>query len=142
MVGAWAGATLSAVPVGETMPREVEVAIVGAGFGGLGTAIRLKQAGVEDFVVLERESGVGGTWFANPYPGCQCDVPSNLYSFSFAPNPDWTHAYPEQPQIRAYLQGCAERFGLLPHIHLETEMTAAAWDAEAGRWLVETSRGT
>ncbi len=124
------------------LPAEVEVAIVGAGFGGLGTAIRLKGAGVEDFVVLERESGVGGTWFANTYPGCQCDVPSNLYSFSFAPNPDWTQAYPEGPQIRAYLQGCAERFGLLPHIHLETEMTAAAWDEGAGRWRVETSRGT
>jgi cation diffusion facilitator CzcD-associated flavoprotein CzcO len=131
----------TAVPVGRALPDEVEVAIVGAGFGGLGTAIRLKEAGIGDFVVIEREAGVGGTWRVNTYPGCQCDVPSNLYSFSFAPKPDWTRSYPEGPQIRAYLEDCAERFGVLPHVHLATEMTAAAWDAEAGRWRVETSRG-
>ncbi len=73
------------------------IVIVGAGFGGLGMAIRLKQAGVEDFVVLERDADVGGTWWANTYPGCQCDIPSHLYSFSFAPNPNWTRTYPSSP---------------------------------------------
>ena len=122
------------------LPEDVEVAIVGAGFGGLGIAIRLQQQGV-DFVVLERRSDVGGTWSANTYPGCQCDVPSNLYSFSFAPNPGWTHSYPLQPQIQRYLRGCAERFGVLEHTHCNCEMQAATWDAAAGRWRIETSRG-
>ena len=102
-----------------SLPEAVEIAIVGAGFGGLGMAIRLKQQGMHDFVVLERASDVGGTWAANTYPGCQCDVPSNLYSFSFAPNPAWTHSYPLQPQIQHYLRRCAERFGILEHTHLQ-----------------------
>jgi cation diffusion facilitator CzcD-associated flavoprotein CzcO len=123
------------------LPHETDVAIVGAGFGGLGMAIRLKQQGVEDFVVLEREDDVGGTWHANTYPGCQCDVPSNLYSFSFAPNPDWTHSYPEQPQIQRYLRGCAERFGVLAHTHCGCEMQEATWEPTARRWRIETSQG-
>ncbi|HYP48296.1 MAG TPA: NAD(P)/FAD-dependent oxidoreductase, partial [Thermoleophilaceae bacterium] len=123
------------------LPEQVEVAVVGAGFGGLGAAIRLKQEGQHDFVVLERAADVGGTWLANTYPGCQCDVPSNLYSFSFAPNPDWTHSYPEQPQIQRYLRDCAERFGVLEHTHLRCELLEAAWDADAGRWQIETSKG-
>ena len=89
-----------------------EVAIVGAGFGGLGMAIRLKQEGIEDFVVLERGADVGGTWWANSYPGCQCDIPSNLYSFSFA-RYDWDRAYPMRDQILEYLRDCAQRFGVL-----------------------------
>jgi cation diffusion facilitator CzcD-associated flavoprotein CzcO len=123
------------------LPEDVGIAIVGAGFGGLGMAIALKQQGVHDFVVLERASDVGGTWCANTYPGCQCDVPSNLYSFSFAPNPHWTHSYPLQPQIQRYLRGCAERFGILEHTHLSCEMQEAAWDGAAGRWRIETSSG-
>ena len=91
------------------------VAIIGSGFSGLGMAIRLKQAGFGDFVILERASEVGGTWQANTYPGCACDVPSHLYSFSFAPNPDWTQTYSTQPEIWAYLQRVADDFGLRPH---------------------------
>jgi cation diffusion facilitator CzcD-associated flavoprotein CzcO len=124
------------------LPSEVEVAIVGAGFGGLGTAIRLQQAGRRSFAVLERSRDVGGTWHANTYPGAQCDVPSNLYSFSFAPKPDWTHSYPEQPQIHRYLRDCAERFGVRDRIHTETEMLGARWRPDDRRWEVETSRGT
>ena len=78
------------------MSAEHRIAIVGAGFSGLGAAIRLKAAGVEDFVVLEAAGEVGGTWRANSYPGCQCDVPSHLYSYSFAPNPGWTRTYSRQ----------------------------------------------
>jgi cation diffusion facilitator CzcD-associated flavoprotein CzcO len=121
--------------------REVEVAIVGAGFGGLGAAVYLKRAGIDDFVVLERSHEVGGTWSANTYPGCQCDVPSNLYSFSFAPKPDWTHSYPEQPQILEYLQDVTRRFGLEPKIELNTELLEAGWDAGAARWRIDTSGG-
>ena len=105
-----------------------EVAIVGAGFGGLGMAIRLKQEGIDDFVLIERGADVGGTWWANSYPGCQCDIPSNLYSFSFAPNPDWTRAYPLRDEILEYLRDCAERFGVLPH----TRAWAASCSAPPG----------
>ncbi len=128
-------------PDAAPLPPEVEIAVVGAGFGGLGAAIRLKQQGYEDFMVLERAGDVGGTWHLNTYPGCQCDIPSNLYSFSFAPKPDWTHSYPEQPQIQRYLRDCAEQFGVLPHIRLNCEVLEADWDAESGHWAMDTSDG-
>ena len=124
------------------MSTDVDIAIVGAGFSGLGTAIRLKRHGIEDFVVLERHDDVGGTWWANTYPGCTCDVPSHLYSFSFAPNPDWSRTYSPQPEIRAYLRRCAVRYGLYPHIRLGTAVTGADWDDAAGRWTLTTSGGT
>lgn len=119
-----------------------EVAIVGAGFGGLGMAIRLRQAGIDDFVLLERDREVGGTWWANSYPGCQCDIPSNLYSFSFAPKHDWTRAYPLRDEIVAYLHDCAERFGVLQHVRLDSELLGATWDAERQCWELETPDGT
>jgi len=118
-----------------------EVAIVGAGFGGLGMAIRLKQQGTDDFVVIERGEDVGGTWWANSYPGCQCDIPSNLYSFSFARNPDWDRAYPMRDQILAYLRDCARRFGVLPHTRLGCELLGATWVAAEQRWELETTTG-
>src|SRR5579884_1891548 len=96
--------------------RHFRVAILGTGFSGLGMAIRLKQQGEKDFVVLERAADVGGTWRDNTYPGCACDIPSVLYSFSFAPNPYWSHLYPPQREIWDYLRNCAQRFGILPHI--------------------------
>jgi cation diffusion facilitator CzcD-associated flavoprotein CzcO len=119
----------------------VRIAIVGSGFSGLGLAIELKQAGIDDFVVLERADDVGGTWQANTYPGCQCDVPSHLYSFSFAPNPAWTRTYSRQPEIWDYLRDLVERHDLQPHIRLGHELRAAAWDDERRRWHVETSQG-
>jgi cation diffusion facilitator CzcD-associated flavoprotein CzcO len=124
-----------------SLPAETDVAIVGAGFGGLGMAIQLKRAGRDDFVVLERASDVGGTWHANTYPGCQCDIPSNLYSFSFARKSDWTTAYPMRDQILDYLHDCARRFGVEPHVELECELLDAAWDPGRGLWEIETSSG-
>jgi cation diffusion facilitator CzcD-associated flavoprotein CzcO len=118
-----------------------DVAIVGAGFGGLGMAIRLKQEGLDDFVLIERGDDVGGTWWANSYPGCQCDIPSNLYSFSFAYNPDWDRAYPMRDQILEYLRDSTERFGVLPHVRLRTELLAATWVADAQHWELETTTG-
>jgi len=118
-----------------------KVAIVGAGFSGLGMAARLKSEGIDDFVVLERNEEVGGTWWDNTYPGCQCDVASRLYSFSFAPNPDWSRTYSRQPEIRDYLRGCSERFGLRPHIRFRCELESAAWDDDAGIWRLVTSNG-
>jgi len=121
--------------------RDFHVAILGAGFGGLGMAIRLKQTGVEDFVVFERDEEVGGTWWANTYPGCQCDVPSHLYSYSFALNPEWTRTYPLQPEIRDYLRDCADRYGVRPHLRLGCTVERAEWDDEAELWRLETSDG-
>lgn len=117
------------------------VAIIGSGFGGLGAAIRLRQRGDEDFRIFERASDVGGTWRDNSYPGCACDVQSHLYSFSFAPNPDWTRSYSGQPEIWDYLRRCARDFGLIPHILFDHEVREAAWDDDARLWRVETSQG-
>ena len=119
----------------------VRIAVLGAGFSGLGMSIRLKRAGIDDFVVLERAEQVGGTWHYNTYPGCQCDVPSHLYSFSFALNPDWSRTYSTQPEIWKYLRDCADRYGVPPHIRFGHEVLSAAWDEEGKVWQLETSRG-
>jgi cation diffusion facilitator CzcD-associated flavoprotein CzcO len=118
---------------------DTTVAIIGSGFSGIGLAIRLNQDGVDDFVVLERNDGVGGTWWANTYPGCACDVPSHLYSFSFAPNPDWTRTYSRQPEIRDYLRRVVEEHGVTPHIRLGCEVQGARWADD--HWAIETSQG-
>jgi cation diffusion facilitator CzcD-associated flavoprotein CzcO len=122
-------------------PLRTQVAIAGSGFGGLGTAIRLKQDGVEDFLILERAGAVGGTWRDNSYPGCACDVESHLYSLSFAPNPEWTHRYSRQPEIWEYLRRCVRDHALGPHLRLETEVRSATWDEGAREWRIETSAG-
>jgi cation diffusion facilitator CzcD-associated flavoprotein CzcO len=119
------------------MTRHVRVAIVGTGFAGLGMAIQLKRHGEDDFVVLERASDVGGTWRDNTYPGAACDIRSDLYSFSFAPNPDWSRRYGQQKEIQAYLRSAAERFGVLPQILFGAELTRADWDGSV--WKITTS---
>jgi cation diffusion facilitator CzcD-associated flavoprotein CzcO len=121
--------------------RRVRVAIVGTGFSGLGMAIRLQQAGIEDYVVLERADDVGGTWRDNTYPGAACDVPSHLYSFSFAPNPNWTRTFSRQAEIEAYLRECAERHRVSSHVLYGHEVTDARWVEDERRWHVSTSRG-
>ncbi|WP_030747937.1 flavin-containing monooxygenase [Streptomyces sp. NRRL F-5135] len=122
--------------------EHVRVAVIGSGFGGLGAAVRLRREGVTDFVVLERAGSVGGAWRDNSYPGCACDIPSHLYSFSFAPNPDWPRAFSGQRHIRAYLEKVADTFGLRPHLRLNHEVLMARWDRAALHWEIETSRGT
>lgn len=124
-----------------TEARHFEIAICGTGFSGLGAAIRLKEAGFHDFVVLERANEVGGTWRDNSYPGCACDVESHLYSFSFAPNPSWSRMYSPQPEILAYLRRCAEDYAILPHVRFEHEVIEAHWNDDAQRWHISTSRG-
>ncbi|MCW2586810.1 MAG: dependent oxidoreductase [Frankiales bacterium] len=124
-----------------TLPVHVSVAVIGSGFAGLGTAICLKQAGRHDFVVLERASDVGGTWRDNSYPGCACDVPSHLYSFSFAPNPSWSRSFSPQPEIQAYLRRTARASGVLPHVQFDTELLDASWQPEQQRWRLSTTRG-
>jgi cation diffusion facilitator CzcD-associated flavoprotein CzcO len=122
--------------------EHVRVAVIGSGFGGLGAAVRLRRSGVTDFVVLERRDSVGGTWRDNSYPGCACDVPSHLYSFSFAPNPDWPRNFSGQAHIRAYLERVTDTFGLRPHLRFDSEVLQMTWDGEELRWVIETAQGT
>jgi len=115
--------------------------IIGTGFSGLGVAIRMKQEGDDDFVLLERASGIGGTWRDNTYPGCRCDVPSHLYSFSFAPNPNWSSTFSPQDEILDYLHDTAEQHGVIPHICFDHELVSADWDEDARIWRLDTSQG-
>ncbi|KJK38347.1 cyclohexanone monooxygenase [Streptomyces variegatus] len=128
--------------MGEREHEHVRVAVVGSGFGGLGAAVRLRREGVTDFVVLERASSVGGTWRDNSYPGCRCDVPSHLYSFSFAPHPDWPRTFSGQEHIRDYLEHVTDVFRLRPHIRFDSEVKRMAWDGERLCWDIETSSGS
>ncbi|HEU5269506.1 MAG TPA: NAD(P)/FAD-dependent oxidoreductase, partial [Jatrophihabitans sp.] len=123
------------------LPPQVGIFIVGAGFGGLGAAIKLQEAGERDFLCIDRGSEVGGTWRDNSYPGAACDVPSQLYSFSFAPNPDWSHSFSRQPEIQDYLRRVARQAGVLDRFRFNVSFEAAAWDAGADRWRIETSAG-
>src|SRR5690349_14296232 len=120
------------------LPAQTAVLVVGAGFGGICAAVRLSQAG-RDVVVVERADEVGGTWRDNSYPACACDVPSHLYSFSFAPNPDWSRTFSPQPEIFDYLRGVADAHGVRDRTWFGTEVLDASWDGE--RWQVRTSSG-
>jgi cation diffusion facilitator CzcD-associated flavoprotein CzcO len=120
---------------------EHEVAIIGTGFAGLCMAIRLLEQGERRFVLLERADSVGGTWRDNRYPGAACDIPSHLYSLSFAPNPDWSRKYPTQPELRAYLEQIALRYGLMPHVRFGAEVVSARYDEAAQLWHLSTSQG-
>jgi cyclohexanone monooxygenase len=122
-------------------PEHWHVAIVGAGPGGLGLAIQLVKAGRRDFVVFEASEGVGGTWRNNTYPGAACDVPSHLYSYSFALKPDWSKTYANQPEILQYFEDCADRFGIRPCLRPYTRITTARWDESAHRWRLTDSEG-
>ncbi|MCU0699438.1 MAG: NAD(P)/FAD-dependent oxidoreductase [Myxococcaceae bacterium] len=121
--------------------HEVEVVIIGSGFGGLGAGVRLRERGRTDFVILERASAVGGVWRDNTYPGCACDVRVHLYSFSFFANPDWSHTYARQPEILAYLERVVTTFGLGPHLKFGHEVVDAVWDEAQARWLVTCANG-
>jgi cation diffusion facilitator CzcD-associated flavoprotein CzcO/acetyl esterase/lipase len=126
---------------GASRSRTPEVAIVGAGFGGIGMGITLKRAGIDTFTILEKGERVGGVWRDNSYPGCACDVPSHLYSFSFEPNPDWTRRFSPQGEILDYLERTVERYGIEPHIRFGTEVAGADFDETSGKWRIETTSG-
>ncbi len=118
----------------EAAQEVLEVAVIGTGFSGLGMAIKLKERGEASFAVFEKADDLGGTWRDNVYPGCGCDVPSHLYSYSFALDPSWTRHYAAQPEILTYLKRCAQRFGLHPHLRFRHEVTSARFDEEAALW--------
>jgi len=121
---------------------DVTVAIIGSGFGGIGMAASLIRAGLTDVVLLERAADLGGTWRDNSYPGAACDVPSHLYCFSFAPNPDWSRSFSPQPEIWRYLRRVAAEEGVTGKIRFGAEVTSARWDPAARLWRVETTRST
>lgn len=136
------GAMAPPIEPGIATPR---VAIIGSGFGGLGMAGRLRQAGIDTFTVFEKADHVGGTWRDNTYPGAACDVPSHLYSLSFAPKRNWTRRFPEQPEIFEYLQSLVGRFGLQDHLRMRTEVTLAEFeqdDSGGGEWVLTLADGS
>ncbi|HSE09292.1 MAG TPA: NAD(P)/FAD-dependent oxidoreductase [Nocardioidaceae bacterium] len=135
--------TTTAAPAhAAALPTHTRVLVIGAGFGGLGLAIKLAEQGEQDFLVLERGSDVGGTWRDNTYPGAACDVPSQLYSYSFALNPDWSRSFSPQPEIQAYLKRVAAQSSVMNRFRFDTTVEDATWDEEARHWRVRTSAGT
>ncbi|HEY3142368.1 MAG TPA: NAD(P)-binding protein, partial [Acidimicrobiales bacterium] len=123
------------------MAPDHEVAIIGAGLGGLGMAIALRRAGITDFVLLERADDVGGTWRDNTYPGIAVDVPAQAYQFSYELNPDWSRAFAPGSEVKAYVDGVADRYDLLPHVRLSHEVVQRTWDDELHLWRLEITTG-
>ena len=121
--------------------RSYKCIIIGSGFSGICLAIKLKSAGIDDFVVLEKAQGVGGTWRDNHYPGAECDVPSALYSFSFETKTDWDYQWSEQPQILEYIKNTCQKNGIAAHLRFGCEVLSAAYDAGASQWTVELANG-
>ena len=119
----------------------IKIAIIGAGFGGIGLGVRLKRAGFHDFVIFERAAEVGGVWRDNSYPGAACDVPSRMYSFSFANDYPWSERFGQQPEILDYLKNCADRFGVRSHIRFNTEVDGAEFDAQNDQWHISIRHG-
>src|SRR5512147_1854062 len=124
-----------------TDARDFPIVIIGAGFAGIGAAIKLKQAGIHSFRIFERASEIGGTWRDNTYPGAACDVPSHVYSFSFEQNPDWSRMFATSNEIQAYLLRCVQKYGLRRHVELDTAITEARFDEARGGWTRVPSRG-
>ena len=122
-------------------PTRTRLVIIGAGFGGIGLGMKLRQAGLTDFVIIEKTGGVGGVWCANRYPGAACDIPSHLYSFSFAPWAEWPEKYASQKDILDYLVRCVREAGLESHLRLNSEVIEAHWDDDNAQWRVLTRSG-
>ena len=135
------GPVIGGTAYGGSAVKHYEVVIVGAGISGIGAAVRLSQQGIDDFVLLEKGDAVAGTWRDNTYPGCACDVPSALYSYSFAPNRDWSRLFAGQAEIRHYIERVAGEHRIFPRVRFGTEMRRAQWDEQTHRWIIETSAG-
>jgi len=112
--------------------------IIGTGFSGIGMAVKMNQLGMDNYILLERHGHVGGTWYANKYPGCACDVPSYLYSFSFEQNPNWSHYFSRQSEIRNYLEYCVDKYDIRRHIRFNSNVTEMKWLEERLLWQVTT----
>jgi len=123
------------------LPARADVVIIGAGPGGLCAGIELCRAGIEDFVILEKAPGVGGTWWHNRYPGCECDVQSHLYSFSFEPKVDWSRPYAGQTEILEYVEHVATKYGMYPYCRFGVEVSAATWQDDSATWRLDLAGG-
>lgn len=121
--------------------QHFQTIVIGAGISGVAAAVKLRQAGLHDFVVLEKAHDVGGAWRDNTYPGCGCDVPSALYSFSFAPSQEWSHLFAKQPEIHRYVQNVVKQFDLDSVLRFGYELLEARWDATLSQWQLTTSQG-
>ena len=124
-----------------TSGSERRIAIIGAGFAGIGLGIQLKKAGIDAFTIYEKADQIGGTWRDNVYPGAACDSPSLAYSYSFEPKPDWSRKWSPQPEILSYMDHCVGKYRILPHVRFETEIVGARFDEAEGLWRLETSNG-
>jgi len=142
-VGAAAATSRTQAPavVGRPDATDLPIAIIGAGFAGIGMAIQLRKAGIESFTIFERADEIGGTWRDNTYPGAACDVPSHLYSLSYEPNPQWSRAFAESGEIQSYLLGLVEKWKLRDHLRLGSAVTEARFDETRGVWRLLTSDG-
>ncbi|QHH96484.1 flavin-containing monooxygenase [Acinetobacter dispersus] len=120
----------------------LDVVIIGAGFSGIAAGVKLQKEKMNNFIIIEKSNEVGGVWRENTYPGCECDVPSSIYSYSFAPNPNWSHIFAKQKEIQQYIKDVARRFNMDQHILFNTELRQAAWSQQQQAWLIETSNGT
>ena len=118
---------------------DVDVAVIGAGFSGIGAAIALKRAGIERFVVLEEGDGVGGAWHWNRYPGIQVDIPSFSYQYSYRKRPDWSRVYAPGEELKAYAEHCVDHFGLREQITLNSAVTGARWDEGEHVWRLSVN---
>lgn len=124
------------------IPYDYEVAIIGAGFAGIGAGLKLKMKGHSSFIIFEKADSVGGTWRDNTYPGCACDIPSFLYSYSFIPNPNWTRSFSRQAEIYEYLKACVRNYDLEQHIRYQTEISSVVFDEAQGIWTISAKNGT
>ena len=118
--------------------KPLDAVVIGAGFSGICMGVKLKEAGLQ-FRIVEKAGNIGGTWRDNTYPGCACDTQSHHYSYSFAPNPDWSRLFPPQPEILEYLKGVARSHGLMPSIHFGEQVVGLEFDAAQSLWLVTTA---
>jgi len=126
---------------GNAIDKPYEVIVVGAGFAGIGAAIKLRESGI-NFIVLEKAHEIGGVWRDNTYPDCACDVPSSFYSYSFAPNPNWNRMFAKQEEIKEYTENTAKRFGVVDDIKVNHELLSSVWDSNEQVWKLETTAGT
>lgn len=118
---------------------QTEVLVLGAGMSGLCMGIELKQAGIDDFIIVEKQAGIGGTWWDNIYPGAHVDLPAPLYCFSFAPNSKWRQRFAAASEIQSYMERCSSHYGLLPHLRLNTKVETASFDEDTGTWVIQLS---
>lgn len=135
------GGMVKTVSTNESLKNSAKFVIIGTGFAGIATAIRLVQEGEKDIIILERKDDVGGVWRDNQYPGCACDVESNLYSLSFEPNPKWNRKFATQPEIYNYLKECVRKYELLKYIRFQHEVIRMDWNDTSGEWRIQTSNG-